>query len=97
MAVTIFLEIRAKNGTGDELLAMMKAVLPDTRNYDGCLGLDVYRNQDDRDVLVLVENFESKSHYEKYVAWRQETGGFQQLVDALEGEPSIRYFDLTDA
>lgn len=97
MAVTIFLEIRAKKDTGGELLALTKALLPDTRSYDGCLGIDVYRNQDDRDVIVLVENFESKAHYEKYVAWRQETGALQQLTDALEGEPSIRYFDLTDA
>ena len=97
MAVTIFLELRAKPGTGSELLAMMKAVLPDTRSFDGCQKLDVYQNQDDRDVVMLVEDFESKAHYEKYLGWRQETGVFEQLVQALDGEPSLRFFDLTDA
>jgi quinol monooxygenase YgiN len=97
MAVTILLEVRAKEGTGNDLLATMKGILPDTRSYDGCINLNVYQNQDDSDVLVLVENFESKAHYEKYVAWRVETGVMQQLGDALAEPPSIRFFDLADA
>ena len=97
MAVTILLEVRAKEGTGNDLLATMKGILPDTRSYDGCINLNVYQNQDDSDVLVLVENFESKAHYEKYVAWRVETGVMQQLGDSLAEPPSIRFFDLADA
>ncbi len=97
MAITIILEAQAKKGTGNDLLATMKAVLPDTRSYDGCIALDAYQNQDDTDLLVLVEKFESKAHYEKYLAWREETGVLQQLGAALEGPPSIRFFDLTDA
>jgi quinol monooxygenase YgiN len=97
MAVTIILEVQAKKGTGNDLLATMKAVLPDTRSFDGCISLNAYQNQDDGDVIVLIENFESKAHYEKYLAWREETGVLQQLGDALEGPPSIRFFDLTDA
>ena len=37
------------------------------------------------------------AHYEKYLAWREETGILQQLSAALEGPPSIRFFDLVDA
>ena len=97
MAVTIVLEIQAKKGTGNDLLATMKGILPETRSYDGCIGLNVYQNKDDSDVMVLVESFESKAHYEKYLAWREETGVLQQLSAALEGPPSIRFFDLVDA
>ena len=97
MAVTIILEIQAKKGTGNDLLATMKGILPETRSYAGCIGLNVYQNKDDSDVMVLVESFESKAHYEKYLAWREETGVLQQLSAALEGPPSIRFFDLVDA
>ena len=72
-------------------------VLPDTRSYDGFISLNTYRDQNDPDVFVLVEEFESKAHRETYLAWRVETGVFTQLGEALAESPSIRYFDLTDA
>ena len=97
MATTVILEVKAKPGTGNEVLAKFKEVLPDTRGYDGCISLDTLQNQEDPDTIMLVENWESKAHYDKYLAWRKETGAFDQLASALAGEPSIRYFDLTDA
>ncbi len=96
MATTVILEAKTKSGTGNDVLAKLKELLPDTRSYDGCLSLDVYQQQDDSDTVVMVEQWESKSHYQKYLDWRMETGVFAQLVEALEGEPSIRFFDLTD-
>lgn len=97
MAVTVLLEVKAKAGTGGDLLGTFKAILPDTRAFDGCIGVDVYQNQDDSDVIVLVEQWDSKPHYEKYLGWRQETGLLDQLGQAIDGPPSIRYFDLADA
>ena len=70
MSCTVLLELKVKPGTGDEVLATMKSILPDTRSYDGNIGINVIRNLDDQDVLVLVEEWESKAHYEKYLAWR---------------------------
>ena len=97
MAVMVLLEAQAKEGTGDELLDTFRAILPDTRAWDGFLDLVVHQNQDDKDNLVLVEKWESKAAYESYLGWRQETGVFDQLVAALAAPPSIRHFDITDA
>tara|TARA_B100001996_G_C18255363_1_gene436949 strand:+ start:203 stop:496 length:294 start_codon:yes stop_codon:yes gene_type:complete len=97
MTITIILEIEAQKDTGSEILNILKEVLPDTRNYDGCIDLKTYQNQENPDVIVLVEQFESKEKYSKYLSWRQETGVFDNLVAKLAGPPSIRYFDLTDA
>ena len=97
MAVTILLETQAKPGGGDELLAMFKAALPDTRAWEGCIGLKAYRDQDNPDSIILVEDFETKEAYQKYLSWRQETGVFDQLSAMLAAPPSIRYLDLTDA
>ena len=97
MAVKVLLEVKAKPGTGDDLLAVFREILPDTRAYDGCLGVDTLRGQDDPDVLVLVETWESRAHYEKYFAWRQESGLVGQLGEAVAAPPSLRYFDETDA
>ena len=97
MAVKVLLELKAKPGTGDSLLETFRSILPDTRVYDGCIGVDVLRGQDDKDTLVLVETWESRAHYEKYFAWRQETGLVARLGEAVAGPPNLRYFDVADA
>ena len=97
MSCTVLLELKVKPGTGDEVLATLKSILPDTRSYDGHIGMYVIRNQDDPDVLVAVEEWESKAHHEKYLAWRTETGVMDTLMEVVAEPPSIRYFDPTDA
>tara|TARA_B100001540_G_C15407121_1_gene461540 strand:+ start:304 stop:597 length:294 start_codon:yes stop_codon:yes gene_type:complete len=97
MTVTIILEIKAKAGTSSKILDILEEVLPDTRSYDGCLGLKTYQNQENPDIIVLVEEFESREKYSQYLSWRQETGVFDSLAQELEEPPSIRYFDLKDA
>lgn len=97
MAVSVLLEVQAKQGTGDELLSTFKALLPDARARAGCLDLAVHQNQSDRDNIVLVERWATKDEYESYMGWRQDTGVLDQLVAACEGPPTIRYFDITDA
>ena len=97
MSCTVLLEIKVKPGTSDEVIATMKSLLPDTRSYDGNIGVNLIRNQDDPDVLVGVEEWESKAHREKYLAWLTETGVTDTLMEMVAEPPSIRYFDPTDA
>jgi quinol monooxygenase YgiN len=70
MSVTILLDLKAAPGAIDKLKQIFVEILPDTRAYDGCEGLDVHLNQDDGDNLVIVERWQSRPHYEKYFAWR---------------------------
>ena len=97
MAVKIVLELKAKPGAGDSLLETFRSILPDTRAYDGCIGVDTLRDRDDPDTLMLVETWESRAHYEKYFAWRQESGLVEQLGKVVAAPPNLRYFDHTDA
>lgn len=97
MAVMVLIEVQANEGTGDELVATFRAILPDTRAFDGFLDGVVHQNQDDKDNLVMVERWVTKAAFEKYIGWRQETGVLGQLVAVCSGPPSIRYYDVTDA
>ena len=97
MAVTVILEVKAKPGTGDNLVSVFRQILPDTRSYDGCSRLELIQNQDDPDVLIAYECWETREHYEKYFAWRKETGALDTLGSLLVDAPNIRYFNLTDA
>lgn len=40
MAVRVILEVRAKPGTGDEVVAFFGSILPETRAYEGCTSVD---------------------------------------------------------
>ena len=77
MSVTVLLECAVKPDV--DLIAMMKQMLPDTRAYDGCEGVEVTQNQDDSNNIVLIERWASRDHYEKYVAWRTERGDMDTL------------------
>ena len=47
--------------------------------------------------MVLVEVWESREQYEKYLAWQRERGTSDRLMEALAEPPIIRHFDVTDA
>ena len=79
-----------------DMKAYMAEILPDTRAYDGCRGVDLYFNMDDPGNMVLVEYWDSRAHYEQYVGWRTETGVMAKIGAMLAGPPSIRYFEKTD-
>ena len=96
MTCTVLLEIQLKPDLIDAAKGAFKELLPDTRAYDGCQGLDVVENQENPGNLVLVETWETRAKYEKYLGWRTETGALEKMAEMCAGEPSIRYFDTVD-
>ena len=96
MTTLVTLECTVRADCMDKLIAFMQQVMPDTRNYDGCQSINPYLNEDNRTIL-MVEYWDSKAHYEKYLAWRQETGTLDELAEMIEGPPTIRFFEPVDA
>ena len=97
MATRVILEVRAKPGTGAELIAFFRSILPETRAHEGCTGVETLQNSDDADSVIVVEDWESREQYENYLTWRREKGTSDQLKETLAEPPVIRHFDLTDA
>ena len=97
MAVRVILEVRAKPGTGDELVAFFRSILTETRAYEGCTSVDTLQNRDDADNVLLVEEWESHEQYDNYLAWQRDRGTSDRLKQALAEPPSIRHFYVTDA
>ena len=96
MAVMVLFTLTTNEADADNLRTMMDEILPDTRAYKGCQGIVAYQNQDEGRNFVLVEQWDSRADYEKYVAWRTETGTLTRLVALCEGEPNIQFFDVTN-
>ncbi len=97
MSVLVLVEAPVKSEDISKMKSYLAEILPDTRAYDGCQGVDVYFNTEDAGNLVLVEYWDSRAHQEKYIGWRTETGVSDKLGAMLAGPPSIRYFERTDA
>ncbi|MEX1664232.1 putative quinol monooxygenase [Zhongshania arctica] len=96
MSVKVMLEVQSKPECIDDLKATFESTLPDTRSYEGCINLQVIGNQDDPLNIVLLETWETRKHYEKYLTWRAESGSLEALGSMLSKAPSIRYFDELD-
>jgi len=97
MPVMVLLEGKAKADAVGRLKKALPTLFPDTRKYDGCRGITAYMNADDGKTVVFLEDWETKAQYERYLAWRTETGVIADLVSMLEAPPSIRYFEQVDA
>ncbi len=96
MGTLVILEAIAKTESVRELEDFLKRHLPDTRSYDGCQEITSYLNEDGKNV-VIVDQWDSKEDYQKYLAWREETGVIADLGAMLDREPTIRFFDAIDA
>ncbi len=96
MSITVIVEFQAKPDAEQQLKDLVREALPDTRAYEGCKGVDEHHNADDGCNIVLVEEWESREHYEKYLAWRTESGLLDTVSEMLAGEPSIRYYDKVE-
>ena len=84
MSQFVVAEFHAAPGKLDELIATLTAVLPETRAYDGCLGLESWLDEE-RSTIVLTEQWESHGHYDRYLAWRGDTGVLAAIAPLLEG------------
>jgi quinol monooxygenase YgiN len=80
----VIVEFPAAPGKLDELLATMKAALVDTRAFDGCLSITSFV-EEGTSTLMLIEDWESMAHYEKYAQWRAETGLVAVMDPLLDG------------
>ena len=97
MTCTVLLELTMPEGKAGEMIELLRAILPDTRAREGCIGVEIQQDQDKPETLVLIERWQSRANYESYLAWRTERGDLDKLGGMLAGPPSIRYFDSVEA
>ncbi len=93
MSVQAILELKAKPDCVEKTRVWFREVLPDTRAFEGFVTLHMIQNQDDPTELLVIEQWDSRAAYEKYVAWRQERGDLNALAELVAAEPVVRVFD----
>lgn len=97
MSILVIVETQIKSEEVSNMKSYLAELLPDTRKFDGCKSIDVYSNTEDKNNMVLVEEWVSPSHYKKYHAWRTETGVIDNIRSMIDGAARIRFFERIDA
>ena len=84
MDTLVIAEFPAMSGKLEELEALLRAALPDTRAFDGCISIVTYLHHE-TETFTLIEYWESPEHYQRYLAWRIENGLGELLDNVLDG------------
>ena len=96
MTTPVIVEVKVKPDLVDEMKLLLKKILPDTKAFDGFISIDVCHNLDSIGEFVFYEQWESRKHYEKYFAWRTETGVIDQMAAMSVEPPRVSYFGLIE-
>ena len=97
MSCLVIVEFLCNPGSSQDFIDMCRRNYPVTRAFDGCKYVFLSVDQVNENSLVMVEEWDSKEHHQRYVAFR-ETDGTSDLMDPLlVSPPRVRYLDLTDA
>ena len=84
MEYLVLADFKTKQGMANDMAAIFKEALVETRAFEGCNAIDVYF-EEKTSTFTLVEDWKSLEHYEKYLQWRID-GGIADLLDpVLEG------------
>lgn len=70
---------------------VIHGMLTETRDFNGCLGVETFVDTKDATKITIIERWESKEANNAYLAWRQADGaaGAQRFGGLLAGAPSM--------
>ena len=97
MPTIVTIEMKAKKGLGNELVSTFIQFTPIARSTEGNLSIQLMQDQDDPDLLMFYQHWESREHQEKYLVQFEERGNLEVINPFLNGDPVIHYFDDTTA
>ena len=97
MSVSVLLSGTLKDGLVGQFTEICSEAFHVTRAFDGCQNINLTLNVENPHKYVLTEVWDSKKHYEKYLAFRTEDGTVGAIGDMSVDGPNIDIFDITDA
>ena len=97
MSVSVLLSGKLKDGLIDQFTAICTEAFQVTRAFDGCQNINLTFHVNKIHKFVLTEVWDSKEHYEKYLAFRTEDGTIAAVTEMCVDGPNIDIFNITDA
>jgi quinol monooxygenase YgiN len=97
MSVSVLLSGKLKDGLIDQFTAICTEAFQVTRAFEGCQNINLTFHVNEIHKFVLTEVWDSKEHYEKYLAFRTEDGTIAAVTEMCVDGPNIDIFNITDA
>ena len=96
MSVIVLVNLSIKEESLEKFKTFFKEIIPDTRSYEGCQGIQLYQNKESPTKFTIHAKWDSEEAQKKYMAWRMETGSFDKLQPMLSEPFSIQFYDILD-
>ncbi|WJR33041.1 MULTISPECIES: putative quinol monooxygenase [Mycobacteroides] len=93
MTVQVIMELTVKENRHADFREFMVKILPHSRSYKGCVCIELVRNQDNPAHLLVMEKWNSRQDYERYLSWRMESGLMNEIAEMIEDQPKLQFFD----
>jgi len=92
MSIVTVLDITFIADKAQEALGLFDDILVATRAFEGCEGVDVLVQQDDKTRVLVIERWASIEADTAYRAWRASEGP-SPLAAYIAAAPTVRFFD----
>jgi quinol monooxygenase YgiN len=92
MSETVLLRAKVEESKIDQFVCFIAELLSGTRDFPGCINIDIYQNDSNPEEFTFYENWESIEHYERYLAMRSEQGVMDTMASMLQTPPDIQHF-----
>ena|SRR5947209_9518416 len=91
--ITVFARIKAKQGMADQVKERLLALIPPTREEDGCIIYELHQSADDETLFMFYENWASRAALEAHLKQPHLEETVRATSDLLAEPPLIQVFD----
>ena len=96
MSVIVIMNLSVKDESLEELKKYFKEILPETRTFEGCQGVQLYESKETPTKLTIHAKWNSEEAQKKYMVWRMQTGALEKLTPMLSEPPSMQFYGIVD-
>ena len=96
MSVIVLVNLDIKEEHIDELKKYFKEILPDTRSFEGCQGVQMYESKESPTKIVIHAKWESEEAQKKYMSWRMDMGALDKIIPMLSEAPNLEFYNIID-
>jgi quinol monooxygenase YgiN len=93
MSINIITQFKTKEGRSNDLIALLRQLLPVSLQHGGAEEISIRQNQDDANDVISAQRWESRQAYVSYVEWRTQGGITAKFEEMLMEPISIRFFN----